>query len=110
MAELSIVFQAEDGIRDIGVTGVQTCALPILGFFHPVTAINEDLGRHLLLGQIIDKTQTVPRVNLLSYTYPQAPVINSHWLSDVVFFFIYQQSGFNGLQIGRASCRERVYI
>src|SRR5215217_9206082 len=26
-------FQAEDGIRDIGVTGVQTCALPI---FAPV--------------------------------------------------------------------------
>src|SRR3712207_8135639 len=25
-------FQAEDGIRDIGVTGVQTCALPIFGF------------------------------------------------------------------------------
>src|SRR5947209_18193846 len=25
-------FQAEDGIRDIGVTGVQTCALPI--YFH----------------------------------------------------------------------------
>src|SRR3712207_6952940 len=26
---LVIFFQAEDGIRDIGVTGVQTCALPI---------------------------------------------------------------------------------
>src|SRR3712207_7286607 len=26
----SFFFQAEDGIRDIGVTGVQTCALPIL--------------------------------------------------------------------------------
>src|SRR5581483_7293580 len=25
-------FQAEDGIRDIGVTGVQTCALPISSF------------------------------------------------------------------------------
>src|SRR3712207_9201636 len=25
-------FQAEDGIRDIGVTGVQTCALPDLGW------------------------------------------------------------------------------
>ena len=24
-------FQAEDGIRDTSVTGVQTCALPILG-------------------------------------------------------------------------------
>src|SRR3712207_9012210 len=26
---LVFFFQAEDGIRDIGVTGVQTCALPI---------------------------------------------------------------------------------
>src|SRR3712207_4417754 len=26
---LCVFFQAEDGIRDIGVTGVQTCALPI---------------------------------------------------------------------------------
>src|SRR5690606_40222347 len=25
-------FQAEDGIRDFHVTGVQTCALPIYGF------------------------------------------------------------------------------
>src|SRR3712207_8731111 len=34
LVELSVFFcffffQAEDGIRDIGVTGVQTCALPI---------------------------------------------------------------------------------
>src|SRR3712207_2098052 len=28
--ESNFFFQAEDGIRDIGVTGVQTCALPIL--------------------------------------------------------------------------------
>src|SRR5690349_23107208 len=27
-------FQAEDGIRDLYVTGVQTCALPILGKFY----------------------------------------------------------------------------
>src|SRR3990167_9657161 len=26
-------FQAEDGIRDLTVTGVQTCALPILNWF-----------------------------------------------------------------------------
>src|SRR3712207_2196009 len=32
---LFFFFQAEDGIRDIGVTGVQTCALPIsLGHGH----------------------------------------------------------------------------
>src|SRR3712207_2801487 len=29
MTECVFFFQAEDGIRDIGVTGVQTCALPI---------------------------------------------------------------------------------
>src|SRR3712207_9378344 len=29
MSLLFVFFQAEDGIRDIGVTGVQTCALPI---------------------------------------------------------------------------------
>src|SRR3712207_8394619 len=30
IVSLFFFFQAEDGIRDIGVTGVQTCALPIL--------------------------------------------------------------------------------
>src|SRR3712207_8286823 len=34
-------FQAEDGIRDIGVTGVQTCALPISP---PVDWENRALG------------------------------------------------------------------
>src|SRR5258707_1158944 len=31
LVSVSVIFffQAEDGIRDIGVTGVQTCALPI---------------------------------------------------------------------------------
>src|SRR3712207_7689388 len=29
-------FQAEDGIRDIGVTGVQTCALPIFHAGPPI--------------------------------------------------------------------------
>src|SRR2546430_14952437 len=32
-------FQAEDGIRDLTVTGVQTCALPILACVSPVGRI-----------------------------------------------------------------------
>src|SRR2546430_5362696 len=32
-------FQAEDGIRDLTVTGVQTCALPISDFF-----VHHDFG------------------------------------------------------------------
>src|SRR5258707_7187867 len=31
LSSIFFFFQAEDGIRDIGVTGVQTCALPISG-------------------------------------------------------------------------------
>src|SRR3712207_5903540 len=59
-------FQPEDGIRDIGVTGVQTCALPIftagaaLGFlvhnFHPASVFMGDCGSNLLgylLGAVI---------------------------------------------------------
>src|SRR3712207_7096125 len=35
-------FQAEDGIRDIGVTGVQTCALPILPSLEEKAAASGD--------------------------------------------------------------------
>src|ERR1035437_5250866 len=38
-------FQAEDGILDIGVTGVQTCALPILCPRHPSRSVRSDLRR-----------------------------------------------------------------
>src|SRR5216684_4529627 len=31
-------FQAEDGIRDVAVTGVQTCAPPIFGHAEPLRA------------------------------------------------------------------------
>src|SRR2546430_13712009 len=33
MLRTTFFFQAEDGIRDLTVTGVQTCALPILSFW-----------------------------------------------------------------------------
>src|SRR5205809_7793319 len=39
-------FQAEDGIRDVAVTGVQTCALPI----SLVLEIDVDVGRLFALG------------------------------------------------------------
>src|SRR2546430_2146557 len=38
-------FQAEDGIRDLTVTGVQTCALPILGdLVHPTSEMARVIG------------------------------------------------------------------
>src|SRR5690606_40560437 len=44
---LFFFFQAEDGIRDFHVTGVQTCALPI---YAPARVDLERSGRHVLDG------------------------------------------------------------
>src|SRR5256884_8060220 len=52
MISLSVVFfffQAEDGIRDVAVTGVQTCALPIFGPVAPGGA--RDPGRLAVHGR-----------------------------------------------------------
>src|SRR5437762_3907585 len=38
-------FQAEDGIRDTSVTGVQTCALPILTHASHLPSIGSQLAR-----------------------------------------------------------------
>src|SRR3712207_8402376 len=40
-------FQAEDGIRDIGVTGVQTCALPISEVEQPRAASRSLWGQKI---------------------------------------------------------------
>src|SRR3712207_7545296 len=46
-------FQAEDGIRDIGVTGVQTCALPI---FPRGVETHEVVGIVLLLRDVLARS------------------------------------------------------
>src|SRR3712207_8402951 len=45
-------FQAEDGIRDIGVTGVQTCALPIYSETATVCDVVELHGLQLTDAQV----------------------------------------------------------
>src|SRR3712207_7476110 len=45
---LRFCSQAEDGIRDIGVTGVQTCALPICGqLCGDVSVVGEEVRVHV---------------------------------------------------------------
>lgn len=53
------------------------------------SSFDQDLGRHLKLGEIISKTSVVPKTNLFSYTYPNFPFINHHYLFEV---FVYQWS------------------
>src|SRR5258707_9780573 len=62
-------FQAEDGIRDIGVTGVQTCALPI------------STARESLLPNSPETSWTPPRAML------RQPVLLKKWVRTKRRFF-----------------------
>src|SRR5207248_3502248 len=81
-------FQAEDGIRDRTVTGVQTCALPIL-LFH-------ELGEHLVLLLQLGFQKGDPLLAGLDLFVGSGRRPEGR---DAVL---------KELQIGRASCRERV--
>src|SRR5437868_13499088 len=81
---MNFFFQAEDGIRDRNVTGVQTCALPIL-------------WRWRLWALFIRGTRVVRCRRPILFIIPVAVItLPSRCI----------KCG----QIGRASCRERVYI
>src|SRR5438876_2704760 len=65
-------FQAEDGIRDGRVTGVQTCALPIsYSWSHIVDDLSRRLGRtctnpHVELLEVVDDVRPGIRVERAS--------------------------------------------
>ena len=68
----------------------------------PGVSFTEDLGRHLLLGRIISEQHAVPRTNLLTYTYPDFPFVNHHWLSEVFLYHAHRLVGLNGLIVWKA--------
>src|SRR3712207_8004724 len=63
-------FQAEDGIRDIGVTGVQTCALPIYKLS----------GRKVGLEFGVERMDQYDR--LLAYVYAGGEMFNEDLLEE----------------------------
>src|SRR5262249_59047270 len=70
----SFFFQAEDGIRDWSVTGVQTCALPIYAV--GATGIERwhrenSPGRFNGGVQILRDRRTVSTSELMLYTHPR---------------------------------------
>lgn len=75
---------------------IATLTLLFFTYFHSNTAITQDLGRHIKVGEIITKAFSVPKINLFSYTYPDFSFINHHWGSEVAFYFVYTFSGFTG--------------
>src|SRR5205809_5729564 len=83
-------FQAEDGIRDVAVTGVQTCALPIC--FFQLMVVEE-------AGPVSDRRQAV-RPDGTPGIYLNFAINNEPFGPST------QDNA--RLEIGRASCRERV--
>src|SRR3712207_7892174 len=73
-------FQAEDGILDIGVTGVQTCALPIVaevkldfGVLERLSAVCRSYG---LAGAVQHGASTLP--DELFHRFPQVETAEIH--------------------------------
>src|SRR5207249_7216590 len=92
-------FQAEDGIRDRNVTGVQTCALPILLSFPLSDPKAKRLSGELVIGAEVALAQATERGHDV-----QAE------LALYVIHGLLHLSGGDDLEdeeIGRASCRER---
>lgn len=69
---------------------------------HSLDSINQDIGRHLKTGEIIWQTKSIPRTNLFSYTEPDYPFINHHWLSELVFYWLERGVGLSGLIVFKA--------
>ncbi|MEK6818611.1 MAG: hypothetical protein AABY10_01620, partial [Nanoarchaeota archaeon] len=64
-------------------------------------SFDQDLGRHLKLGEIIVKSGNIPEVNLFSYTNPDFPFINTHWLFEVLTYLTSQTIGLQFLLIAK---------
>src|SRR5205809_6216051 len=85
----NFLCQAEDGIRDVAVTGVQTCALPIFDDARETAASRRRLGGR---GPRLDEWDVRGRRARERGEPPGARRAVAVW----------------GREIGRASCRERV--
>src|SRR2546429_6971086 len=90
-----VFFQAEDGIRDVAVTGVQTCALPISGSHSFQWFISKTVRQATAMRKHVQKLLNHQR-DILS---PQAVDAVNTALAAI------QKTV---AEIGRASCRERV--
>ena len=68
--------------------------------WHPVNFVTADLGRHIKNGELILAGEfDVLNKNFYSYTEPDHPAINHHWLSGVVFYTVWKLAGFKGLHL-----------
>lgn len=63
----------------------------------PIELNNSDIGRHLVNGWLFVTQHVIPHTNLYSYTFPDFPFIDHHWLTGVAFYLTQQTFGWNAL-------------
>jgi len=73
--------------------------LLILIFSQKVDLSASDLGRHLTNGQAVWTNHDILFHNAYSYTEPDFPFVNHHWLFGVIVYAVYRLAGFSGLTI-----------
>jgi hypothetical protein len=67
---------------------------------NPVDLIRSDLGRHIKNGELIlQGNWDVLYKNYYSYTNPEYPFLNHHWLFGVFCYVLWHHFGFNGLAL-----------
>ncbi len=66
-------------------------------FASQIKFLSLDLGRHLKNGELVFGDSDVLYKNTYSYTMPDEPFINHHWLSGAVYFAVQKMAGFGGL-------------
>jgi tetratricopeptide (TPR) repeat protein len=59
----------------------------------------DDLARQIKNGQMVLSSPDILTKNVYSYTEPEHPFVNHHWLSGVVFYLVQKAAGFGGLVI-----------
>jgi hypothetical protein len=62
------------------------------GFLFPLPLL--DFWWHLKMGEIIVTTHSIPRTDLFSFTAAGKPFIIQNWLSEVIYYKIYELGGF----------------
>src|SRR5699024_11314408 len=96
---LCFFFQAEDGIRDRNVTGVQTCALPI---YRVVDHADLETTAIEWAWKINTKSPTAQRMLKFAFNLTDDGLMGQQVFAGEATRLAYK--------IGRASCRERVEI
>ena len=71
----------------------------LLLFIQKTNFAASDLGRHMSNGRIISQSSSVFQNNFYSYTYPDYPAPNHHWLFGVIVFQIFQLGSFSLITI-----------